>query len=68
MMDFKPLWKLLIDREMDRHELAREAGITNATMTRMKQKKNVSVNTRLRISQAMQVKMEDLFIYIDDDK
>lgn len=68
MMDFKPLWKLLIDREMDRHELAREAGITNATMTRMKQKKNVSVNTLLRISQAMQVKMEDLFIYIDDDK
>lgn len=66
MMDFKPLWKILIDKEMDKKDLVKEAGLTSATLTRMKQKKNVSVGTLLKISKVVGYNMEDLFIYDND--
>ena len=66
MMDFKPLWKNLIDKEMSKKDLADMANITPATISRMKNKNNVSVITLMKISKAIDVPMDSLFTVLDE--
>lgn len=66
MMDFKPLWKILIDKEMSKKDLADMANITPATISRMKNKNNVSVITLMKISKAIDVPMDSLFTVLDE--
>ena len=65
-MDFKPLWKILIDKEMSKKDLADMANITPATISRMKNKNNVSVITLMKISKAIDVPMDSLFTVLDE--
>ena len=66
MMDFKPLWKILIDKEMSKKDLADMANITPATISRMKNKNNVSVITLMKISKAIDVPMDSLFTILEE--
>ena len=46
---YKPLWKLLIDREMTKKQLMQVTGVSKSTMDKMAQGKNVSMDILNRI-------------------
>ena len=50
---FKPLWKLLIDRDMTREDLRRAAGLSPATIAKLGKDGNVTTNVLLRICQTL---------------
>lgn len=43
-ISFKPLWKLLIDRDISRHELQQKAGVSRSTMWKMGRNDYVSLD------------------------
>ena len=45
MFTYKPLWKLLIDHDMNKSELKRTLGLSSSTMTRLVHNEYVSLET-----------------------
>jgi DNA-binding Xre family transcriptional regulator len=57
---FKPLWKLLIDRDMTREDLRRAAGLSPATIAKLGKDGDVTTNVLLRICQTLPYNLEDI--------
>ena len=65
---YKKLFKLLIDRDMKKKELAKKAGISIATITKMgKDGAVVSSDVLVKICTALECKMDDIVEIILDD-
>lgn len=64
---YKKLFKLLIDRNMKKKELAEKAGVSIATITKMgKDGAVVSSDVLVRICTALECKMDDIVEIIAD--
>lgn len=59
-VSYKKLWKLLIDRDMKKSTLCKLAGISPASITKMKNGGNVTMETLLKICVALDCKIEDI--------
>lgn len=59
-VDYKPLWKLMIDKEISRAELTEATRIAPSTFTKMKNNEFVSLEVLGRIAIAMNCKLDDL--------
>lgn len=57
---FKPLWKLLIDREMTKEDLRIATGLSAATIAKMGKDGNVTTEVLARICEAMAVNINDI--------
>lgn len=65
---YKKLFKLLIDRDMKKKELAEKAGISIATITKMgKDGSTVSSDVLVKICTALNCKLDDIVEIISDD-
>ena len=63
---YKKLFKLLIDREMKSKELAAKAGISPATLEKMKKDgATVSSDVLVKICTALECKLDDIVEIID---
>ncbi|MGI6124391.1 MAG: helix-turn-helix domain-containing protein [Acetivibrionales bacterium] len=65
---YAPLWKLLIDRGMKRTDLLSVAGIYSQTLANMGKNKPVSLDVLGRICSALGCRIEDVIVYVPDDK
>lgn len=65
-VSYKKLWKLLIDREMTKSALIKEAKITTNAMAKMGKNEDVRVETLAKICTALKCKMDDIVEVIDD--
>lgn len=54
------LWHRLIDKNMTKRELARQAGVSESTINNMKHGNAVSYRTLKSIAQVMEMSIEDL--------
>lgn len=54
-ISYKPLWKLLIDRDLKKKDLCRLARISPASLTKMGRSGHVSTETLSKICEALQV-------------
>ena len=57
---YKKLFKLLIDRDMKKKELAEKAGISIATITKMGKGGHVTTEVLLKICTALNCNVEDI--------
>lgn len=57
---YKPLWKLLIDREMTKKELMKTTGISKSTMDKMGRGENISLEIIDRICNHFDCRVEDV--------
>ena len=64
MVTYKPLWKLLIDREMSQHDLMKLAGISPNTMAKMRRDEEVSLTVLNKICKALTVDYGDIITYV----
>lgn len=64
---YKKLWKLLIDRDMKKKDLAAAAGISNFTISKMSAGNNVTVEILGKICVALDCKLDDILEFIPDE-
>lgn len=64
MVSYKPLFRLLVDREMSKAELMRLAKISPNTMTKIRKNEEVSMTILNKICVALGVSYGDIVEYI----
>ena len=64
MVSYKPLWRLLVEREMSKSDLRKLAGIAPNTMTKMRRNEEVSMTVLNKICAALDVTYGDIIEYI----
>ena len=65
---YKKLFKMLIDREMKSKDLAAKAGISPATLAKMKKDgATVSSNVLIKICAALDCKLDDIVEIVSDN-
>ena len=65
-VSYKKLWKLLIDRDMMKKDLAAAANISNYTISKMSKGENVTVEILGKICKALNCKIDDIMEFIPD--
>ena len=61
---YKPLWKLLIDKEMTKKQLMQATGISKSTMDKMGRGEQVSMDIIDRICNYFDCNVEDIISHI----
>lgn len=65
---YKPLWKLLIDKEMTKKELMQKAGISKSTVDKMGRGEIVSLDIIDRICNYFDCSIEDVVEHTNQEK
>ena len=66
-VSYKKLWKLLIEHDMKKKDLAKAANISNYTITKMNKGENVTVETLGKICSVLDCKIDDILDFIPDE-
>jgi len=64
---YKKLWKILIDRDMKKNELAKQANVSVATLTKLSKCENVNVDILVRICSALRCEVGDIVELVSND-
>ena len=64
MVSYKPLWRLLVERDMSKCDLRKLAGLAPNTMTKMRKNEEVSMTVLNKICAALGVTYGDIVEYI----
>lgn len=59
-VNYKPLWKLLIDRDMTKTELRAKTSISRSTIVKMKNNEYVALDVLVRICVALNCSLDDI--------
>ena len=65
-ISYKKLWKLLIDREMMKKELAEQAGISTASIAKLGKNENVNTEILLKICTDLKCDVSDIMEVVPD--
>ena len=63
-MNYKKLWKLLIDKNMKKKDLREATGLTTNTIAKMGKDQAVSMDVLSRICEALEVNIGDIVDYV----
>lgn len=67
-ISYKKLWKLLIDRDMMKKDLAQKANISSASIAKLGRNENVNTEIILKICTALECDVSDIMEIVDEDK
>ena len=59
-VSYKRLWKLLIDKDMNRQDLMNATGISPASIAKLGKGENITTDILLRICEALNCNLEDI--------
>ena len=65
---YKKLFKLLIDRDMKKKELAEKAGISIATITKMGKNGHVTTEVLAKICTALECQVDDIMEIVTSNR
>ena len=68
IISYKKLWKLLIDKDMMKKELAEKANVSSASIAKLGSNENVNTDILLRICTALECDFSDIMEIVNDDK
>jgi len=66
-ISYKKLWKLLIDRNMNRKDLRAKTGISSACIAKMGKGENISTDIIIRICSALDCDISDILELVDEN-
>lgn len=66
-INYKPLWKLLIDRDISKQQLREKTSIARSTMVKMVNNEYVAMDVLVRICIAMDCGMDDIVEIVRDN-
>lgn len=64
---YKKLWKILIDKDMMKKDLAKKAGISSATIAKMGNGENVNTDVLVKICTALECDISDIMELVEDN-
>jgi len=64
-ISYKKLWKLLIDRDMMKKDLAEQAGISPASIAKLGRNENVNTDILLKICIALKCDVSDIMEVVE---
>ena len=67
-VSYKKLWKLLIDKDMNKTELAKRAGVSTYTVTKLAKNQSVNVSALQKICAVLECDIGDIMEMIPEDK
>lgn len=67
-ISYKKLWKLLIDKDMKKKDLAEKANISTYTLNKLTKGENVTTDILLKICNTLDCSFEDIMEIVDSDK
>lgn len=65
-VSYKKLWKLLIDRDMKKKDLAEKANISSYTLSKLNRGNNVTTNVLVRICKALNCTFDEIMEVVED--
>lgn len=65
-ISYNKLWKMLIDKEMQRKDLQELAGISSASIAKLGKGANITTDVLLKICEAMDCRLEEIMETIKD--
>ena len=66
MVSYKKLWKLLIDRDIKKTELAKMADLSRYTIQKLNRNENVNTDTLTKICKALNCGFDDIMDIVVD--
>lgn len=66
-VSYKKLWKLLIDHDMTKGDLAKKAGISAYTVSKMGKGDSITTDILVKICSALECDIADIMEVIPDD-
>lgn len=66
-ISYNKLWKLLIDKEMNKLDLIKLANISPASVAKLGKGANVTTDVLLKICEALNCNLEDIIETVKDD-
>lgn len=67
MVSYKPLWRVLVEREMSKGDLRKAADISPNTMTKLRKNEEVSMSILGRICSTLKVDYGDIVEFVPDN-
>ena len=65
---YKKLWKLLIDRNMNKTDLRTASGITTTALAKLGRNENVNTEVLAKICKTLDCKIEDIMEMVPDNR
>lgn len=65
---YKKLWKLLIDKNMNKTELRNATGITTTALAKLGRNENVNTEVLVKICKVLDCNIEDIMEIVDEEK
>ena len=59
-ISYKPLWKLLVDRNMRKKDLVAAAGISTASVTKMGKGEHITTSVLVKVCNALDCNVADI--------
>jgi DNA-binding Xre family transcriptional regulator len=67
-ISYKKLWKLLIDKDLMKKDLQKQAGISWATVTKMSKGQIVSTEVLMKVCKVLDCDIGDIVEFVNDEK
>ena len=67
-ISYNKLWKMLIDQNMNKRDLAEKSGVSTASNAKLSKGANITTDVLLKICEAMNCRIEDILETIDDQE
>ena len=67
-VSYKKLWKLLVDKEMNKTDLRLKAGISTGALAKLGKNENVNTEVLAKICDALGCGVDDVMEFIPEDK
>lgn len=65
-VSYKRLWKLLIDKDLKKKDLAKIANISNYTIGKLSRNENITTDILVKICKALECRIEDIMEIVED--
>lgn len=65
-ISYNKLWKLLIDKNMNKQDLKEQSGVSAASIAKLGKGENITTDVLLKICEAMNCSIEDILETIHD--
>lgn len=65
---YNKLWKLLIDKNMNKQDLRNASGVSSASIAKLKKGENVTTDILLRICMALECDIGEIMEVVQEDK
>lgn len=67
-ISYKKLWIMLAEHEMSKAELRRQAGLSPATLTKLRRNQSVSMEVLLKIAETLECNIGDMMDFVKTEE